>query len=116
MLKITTQPGTKLTKLVLEGRLAGPWVEELERSWREVAGAQQSPVAVDLSGVTFIDPEGKALLSKMWQRGAKLHASGCLTRCIVEEIMKTDRVWKKNMKTDCTGESRSGRKGKRKGS
>lgn len=114
MLKITTQSGTKLTKLVLEGRLAGPWVEELERSWREVAGAQQSPVAVDLSGVTFIDPEGKALLTKMWQRGAKLHASGCLTRCIVEEIMETGRPWKKTMGTDCTDESRSSRKGKRK--
>ena len=116
MLKITTQAGAKLTKLVLEGRLAGPWVKELERCWSEVASSRQSHAMVDLSGVTFIDFEGKALLTQMWKRGAKLHASGCLTRCIVEEIMKTDRAWKKNMKTDCTDESRSSRKGKGKGS
>lgn len=116
MLKITTQSGPKLTKLFLEGRLAGPWVAELERCWHEVASSQQSHATVDLSGVTFIDPEGKALLTKMWQRGAKLHASGCLTTCIVEEIMKTDRAWKKSMKADCTDGSRSSRKGKGKGS
>lgn len=116
MLRITIDSKNTGTTLTLEGRLAGPWVEELERCWREVADTQQSPVAVDLSGVTFIDLEGKALLTQMWQRGAKLHASGCLTRCIVEEIMTTDRAWKKNMKTDCTDKSRSSRKGKRKGS
>jgi len=43
--------------------------------------------------VTFIDPQGKALLTKMWQQGVKLHAVGCLTRCIVEEISKSDSYW-----------------------
>lgn len=116
MLKITTQSDAKSAKLVLEGRLAGPWVEELERCWRKVIGSQKSSVLVDLTGVTFITPESKALLTQMWQQGAKFHAAGCLNRCIVEEIMKTDRAWKKNMKADCPGESRSGRKGKGKGS
>lgn len=116
MLKITTQAGAKLTKLVLEGRLTGPWVKELDHCWREVASSQRKQILVDLTGMTFIAPEGKALLTQMWQQGAKFHAAGCLNRCIVEEIMKTDRAWKKNMKTDCAGESRSSRKSKRKGS
>jgi len=88
MLKITTRSEATLTKLVLEGRLAGPWVDELDRCWREVAGTQQNHVAVDLTGVTFIDPEGKALLTRMWQQGAKFHAVGCLTKCIVEDVTK----------------------------
>lgn len=88
MLKITIHPGAGVARLTLEGRLAGPWVEELDRCWREVAATEPSQVAVDLSGVTFIDPEGKTLLAKMWQQGAKLHAVGCLTKCIVEEVMK----------------------------
>ncbi|MGH7256167.1 MAG: hypothetical protein ACREI3_10360 [Nitrospirales bacterium] len=90
----------------LEGRLAGPWVKELERSWRIVADPQRSRIVVDLTGITFIDPEGKALLAKMWRKGAKLHAAGCLTRCIVEEITKADRA----------SSSRSSRKDKSKGS
>ena len=93
MLKITIHPEAGAARLTLEGRLAGPWVEELDRCWREAARAQQNPVVVDLSGVTFIDPEGKTLLTKMWQQGAKLEAVGCLTRCIVDEISKSDSSW-----------------------
>jgi hypothetical protein len=93
MLKITIHPEAGVARLRLEGRLAGPWVEELDRCWREVAGTQQSPVEVDLTGVTFIAPEGKALLTRMWQQGAKLHAVGCLTKCIVDEISKAGSSW-----------------------
>jgi len=104
MLKITIHPEAGGTRLTLEGRLAGLWVEELDRCWRDAAGAQQNHVVVDLSGVTFIDPEGKALLTKMWQQGAKFHAVGCLTRCIVDEISQAG----------CSGSSHSSRKGNRK--
>ena len=88
MLRITTHNKDAVTTLKLEGRLAGPWVEELDRCWTKVAGSGQNLVVVDLSGVTFIDPDAKALLTKMWQQGAKLHAVGCLTKCIVEEVTK----------------------------
>jgi ABC-type transporter Mla MlaB component len=90
MLKITIQTEPKFTRLMLEGRLTGPWVEELSRCWEAVADSQyggvQSDVMIDLTGVTFIDTRGKALMTRMWQRGAKFHAVGCLTRSIVEEI------------------------------
>lgn len=72
--------------LILEGRLAGPWVVELQAY---VAGAlvnQRHCRRIDLAGVTFIDAEGKALLARLWREGAELRASGCLTRCVVEEI------------------------------
>lgn len=90
MLKITTHKEAQSTTLTLEGRLAGPWVEELERCWREVTGPRQSPVLVDLTGVTFIAPEGKAVLTRMWKQGAKFRAVGCLTRCIVDDITGAD--------------------------
>ena len=105
MLRITIHREAGVTKIDLEGRLAGPWVEELKCCWRQVVGSPRSQVLVDLTGVTFIDPEGKALLTQMGQQGAKLHAVGCLTRCIVEEITKADRL----------GESRSNRKDNSKG-
>lgn len=88
MLKITEQRGaTKdALSLILEGRLAGPWVEELNGSWCKLTANQREGAVIDLSGVTFIDAMGKALLNRLWQEGARLRASGCLTRCIVEEI------------------------------
>jgi hypothetical protein len=86
VLKITIQPEKRSTKLLLEGRLTGPWVKELNRCWDAAVTAPNGEVTVDLSGVTFIDAEGKALLTQMWQQGAKFQAAGCLTRSIVEEI------------------------------
>lgn len=92
MLKITEQRGAEVDSptLVLEGRLAGPWVEELQASWRALSADAHHRVVIDLSGVTFIDADGKALLGRLWQQGAELRASGCLTRCIVEEIRSNE--------------------------
>src|SRR6266571_3096249 len=91
MLKINMKIETGVMTFELEGKLAGPWVKELELSWRSAAGTQQIyPVRVDLSAVTFIDAEGKELLSRMYQEGAKLVATGCLNKCIVEGIMQSE--------------------------
>lgn len=91
---------------MLEGRLADPWVEELDSYWRQISGNQQRETVIDLTGMTFIDAKGKELLTRLWQQGAALRAAGCLTSCIVEEITKAGHA----------GSPRSGRKDKREGS
>ena len=89
MLKITTRREAGVLVFQLEGRLAGPWVQELELCWRSALDTRQGdPMHVDLSAVTFIDAEGKALLGQMYQERAELIASGCLNRCIVEELIQ----------------------------
>jgi hypothetical protein len=91
MLKITMQIEAGLMTFELAGKLAGPWVKELELCWRSAAGTQQvCPVRVDLTSVTFIDAEGKALLGRLHREGAELVASGCLNKCIVEGIMRAE--------------------------
>ena len=94
MLKITGKkdavPASML--IILEGKLAGPWVEELNSYWRQMSVNQQSCAVIDLTGVTFIDANGKALLTRLWHQGAELRAAGCLTRCIVEEITGPGRL------------------------
>lgn len=88
MLKITLETGQGLTTLQLEGKLAGPWVEELQKFWRSVRANLQgvASLRVDLAGVSFIDEAGRELLAGMYDSGAELVASGCLTRAAVEEI------------------------------
>ncbi len=89
MLKITTLTDRQSTTLQLEGRLAGAWVKELEGCWMSAVRTETAPrLIVDLSAVTYIDAEGKDLLKKIYQAGAELVASGCLTSCIVTEITK----------------------------
>ncbi|MGH7820667.1 MAG: hypothetical protein ACREQ9_12930 [Candidatus Binatia bacterium] len=87
MLRIVIETAPHQTTLRLEGRLAGPWVEELARSWTAArAGGDAASIRVDLEGVTFIGAAGRALLRGIHEEGAVLVASGCMTGAIVDEI------------------------------
>jgi hypothetical protein len=78
--------------LVLEGRLAGPWVDELTRYWARLRDENQSwPVRVDLDGVTFVSAAGKALLARLHGDGALLTARGCMTSAIIDEIAEENQ-------------------------
>jgi len=90
MLRITsrTEAGG-LTVVVLEGRLAGPWAEELARCWATlVATHDAGSISVALDAVTFIDAAGKSVLRTMHENGAALTASGPMTCAILEEITR----------------------------
>jgi anti-anti-sigma regulatory factor len=90
MLRITIEKNPRAITLRLEGRLTGPWVEELERIWRSaLADPANGRLAVDLTDVTYVGEEGKHLLERMYGQGAKLKTSRCVTRRIVEEIGHT---------------------------
>ena len=87
MLRITVISEPESVMFQLEGRLAGPWVEELEHCWqRTLAGSHAASVHFDLTGVTFVDAAGKQFLSARHAEGARFVASGCLMRAIVAEI------------------------------
>jgi hypothetical protein len=89
LLKITLQQSRRSKTLKLEGKLVGPWVEELERTWRGLIASRHAKyLQVDLCGLTFLDDRGKELLAKMFDRGADLVADAPLTRHIVEEIRR----------------------------
>jgi anti-anti-sigma regulatory factor len=90
MLKISLEKNSRSTVLRVEGRLAGPWADELQRAWQAVSmDPAEGRVAVDLTDVTFVDDRGKRVLETLYAEGAKLKASGCVTRQLVEEIVQT---------------------------
>jgi hypothetical protein len=89
MLRITIHCKPESLTFQLEGRLVGPWVEEVEACWRRTLTGRRWPtVRFDLVGVTFIDAAGKAYLADMHRHGAELVAVDCLTKAIVAEISK----------------------------
>jgi anti-anti-sigma regulatory factor len=80
------------TLLVLEGRLTGPWVDELARCWTRLRDENHAgPIRVDLEGVTFVSAAGKAILARLHDDGAVLTARGCMTSAIIEEIAREKR-------------------------
>jgi len=88
MLKVTTTNQNQTVTLKLEGKLVGPWVQEVTRVWDNTARTPRGGTVIDLRSVTFIDSPGKALLATMSRDGARLVATDCLTRNIVDEIQR----------------------------
>ena len=87
MLRITVQSDPPTLTFRLEGRLTGPWVQELEACWQSTAAGRPGPVIrFDLTGVTFIDAAGKAFLAARRAQGAELVVSGCWMRAVVAEL------------------------------
>lgn len=87
MLRVTVCDDSDSVVLKLEGRLAGPWVEEVEKAWKLVTHSSKGEhLCVDLCGVTFVNAEGKKLLARMHKAGADLSALGPMTSYIVRKI------------------------------
>lgn len=87
MLRITTSDQPENITLKLESKLAGLWVLELSHLLANVYSENPDrSFVIDLTSITFIDNAGRALLTTMAQRGARLVAADCLTRAIVAEI------------------------------
>jgi hypothetical protein len=89
MLRITVITKPDCTTFQLEGKLAGPWVGEVEHCWQSAAGERKSSLRFDLTGVTFVDAAGKQFLAAMYLNGAEFAVSGCLMRALVAEISRT---------------------------
>ncbi|HYT06821.1 MAG TPA: hypothetical protein VEL77_04155 [Rugosimonospora sp.] len=103
MLKISVkdEEPQKHVLLEVEGRLAGPWVQELERSWEAERSRARSELIVRLSNVTFIDEAGNELLSRIFHAGARLEGNGCMVRAMIARI--TGAAFPAH---DCEGESK----------
>ena len=87
MLRITVHSAPQVVTFQLEGRVAAPWVRELEACWQAALTRRRGPVLrVDLTGVTFVDPMGKACLTDMHRHGAEFVAADCLMSAVVAEI------------------------------
>src|SRR4051812_18905201 len=88
MLRVTVHDNPESLTFQLEGKLAGPWVGELEECWRRRVAGRRRCVRFDLTGATFIDAAGKAFLAAVHRQGAEFVAADCLTKAIVAEITK----------------------------
>ena len=72
MLRITRMVGDDSGEILkLEGKLQGPWVDEAHDA-HALSAAQASRTCLDLSGLTFADGEGAALLRELIRSGVQV--------------------------------------------
>jgi len=87
MLRITVVDTPTDQRVVLYGKLVGPWIGELQRVWenlRQQLGNRRS--VIDLNEVTLIDDSADQLLATMLERGAELVARGTANRWLIQAI------------------------------
>jgi hypothetical protein len=58
MLRITVREEEKKGRIQAAGKIAGPWVAELENAWRGVQ-APGKEIEIDLKDVTYVDEAGR---------------------------------------------------------
>lgn len=92
MLRITIQDKAEEMEIRLEGRIAGPWVVELDRVWVETAPLLASrKLTINLRNVTYADATGKQVLKEIYaQTNAVLVAGSPWTQFLAAEVAERD--------------------------
>jgi len=92
MLKITLHDNAQELRFRLEGRLSGAWVGELRQCWLTAQSTVRGrKTTLDLGEVDYVDADGQALLTDMFQHGVCLKAVTPLIRELVQEIERSAR-------------------------
>jgi len=87
MLRITINDDEEVKRFILEGRMTGEWVKEVEACWHRATADPSPPrILVELRDVRFVDEEGRKLLRLMAQSGVEMVAGDLLMRATLEEI------------------------------
>jgi len=92
VLRITLEEKSDAVVLKLEGRLAGPWADELGRLWEEKAPVfTEKKLSLDLRETTFADAGGIRILQSIYsQTGAAILAGTPWTQYLAEEVANTN--------------------------
>ena len=86
MLTITIQPTRDGTTFKLDGKVVGPWVQNLERLWRHAREhVLHQTVRVDLTSVLLADRDGKRVLKWMHEDGVELMGKDSFTKSVIED-------------------------------
>lgn len=97
MLRITVYEDQGTQTIKLEGKIGGPWVEELERMWTSLAPSLGSKrLQLDLRDVAFADDRGRELLRRIYR---KTHA-GFLTDSPLTKYFADDAMQPRKQKQE----------------
>jgi len=92
MLKISILDTPSQRRLLLEGKLIGPWAAELARVWRQAtADPNGRALIIDVKGLTAISEDGENVLLDLMKEGASFRSSGVFTKQVLKRMARTIR-------------------------
>ena len=89
MLKISIIEGDTQRRLIVEGKLVGPWAAEL-RGACEKANTDlfNRRLVIDMRHVTAISQEGENVLFELIQKGIKFRCRGVFTKHVLKQVAR----------------------------
>jgi hypothetical protein len=88
MLRISIVEGHTEQRLVVEGKLVGPWVAELRSACENLnADLFGRQLVIDMKHVTAISHEGEKVLFELIQKGVKFRC-GVFTKHVLKQVAR----------------------------
>jgi anti-anti-sigma regulatory factor len=87
ILQATAVDGSVLLRL--EGKVSGPWVDELSKLSSQILQKPATRLALDLSEVSFIDANGLELLRELLSRSVSLSSCSLL---VAQQLKSSEEV------------------------
>lgn len=89
MLKISLVEGEEERRLIVEGKLVGPWAAELksvcEKTRHNLRGRG---LVIDMRHLTAISQEGENVLFELIQTGVKFRCQGVFTKHVLKQVAR----------------------------
>jgi anti-anti-sigma regulatory factor len=89
MFKISIVDTLSQRKLVVEGKLSEPWLDELRTTWknasRDLGGRK---LIIDVSSLTVISQAGEDAIFDLMKQGAKFSCTGICTRYVLKRLAR----------------------------
>jgi hypothetical protein len=89
MLKISIVEGPTVRRLIVEGKLVGPWAAELRSACENVkTDLFGRKLVIDLRHVTAISQEGENVLFELIQKRVKFRCHGVFTKHVLKQVVR----------------------------
>ena len=93
MLKISIHDTPSHRRLMLEGRLIGPWVAELRSACKEAAADLHGrELIVEMNNLSAVSQEGENVLLELLSEGIKFRCHGVFTKLILRQLVRRARA------------------------
>ena len=92
MLRISILDTPSQRRLLIEGKLIGPWAAELARVWRQATiDLHGRALIIDAKGLTAITEDGENVLLELMKEGASFRSSGVFTKQVLKRLARKVR-------------------------
>ena len=89
MLKISMVEDNDERRLIVEGKLVGPWAAELRSVCEETRhDLRDRSLVIDMRHLAAISQEGENVLCELVQKGVKFRCRGVFTKHVLRQITR----------------------------